>query len=493
MILTFPWLNQTSLLSRFSEIHFSSPGNSFGGWVFWLPVKSLTTPETITAWWVTKTCYKQIRWIYYNAARWGRLWPLDQETLNLFSQTWWQWYDNLNIEWWLYTSCGAWTDQYSIFWFITYNRWWIESYLIGWTKLNYQENKYISEFANTFEYFNNVTPLWYIWDSVWGIWFVWWSIEWSENLLDYLNTSWSINDSFNMTWNDIGASSWSWNVNLTWESQAKDTMWNILIEGNAILSKALDVNERRALLWNLERKTILVSSDINSATVINLAKKNAETLCRWKTYFVWWSDNTNLPENNNEKVLCYKNTDNLIINLADNLYKDKTIVLKNWNITLINSMTKDSPAMDIFIDEWNLYIQNPASLKTNFNQDWYPSETNTTNSWIFIKWTFIINWLLIGKRNDWTISTIDNKLHLLWKTVFLNTPTTTNQWRISQVNDVLGTSDFDQWISLENVFSWYCDFTWIWSDWTNCWFSESSATTTPFVVLNASYPSNIIK
>lgn len=489
-MLNFPWLNQTSLLSKFSEIHFSSPGNNFGGGVFWLPTKSLSSPQIIKAnnWSEEKTCSKQLRWIYYNAARWGRLWPLDQETLWLLTGTGGIGYENLEINWWLYTSCGA--DTYGIYWVITYTRWGTNSYLIGWTKLNYQQNSYVSEFANTFELFNNATPLGYLWDSVGGIWFVGGSISWSENLLNYLNITWSISSSFTTTGDGINTSSWSWNVNFTGDSQAMDTMWNILIEGTTILSKALDINERKALLGNLERRTILINSDINSATVINLAKKNAETLCRGKTYIVW--GNQTLDETA-EKVLCYEDIDNLDINLSTDYYKDKTIIVRKWNITLANSMNKDSPALDLFVDEGNLYIKNPVSWKTNFNQDGYPSETNITNSWIFIKGNFVINGLLIWKQLDWTVSDIKNKLHLLGKIAFLNTPTTPSQWRKDQVNATLGDVLSEERISLESVFSWYCDFNGNWSDGTNCGVSESSATVTPFVVLNANYPSNIIK
>jgi AAA15 family ATPase/GTPase len=57
-------------------------------------------------------------------------------------------------------------------------------------------------------------------------------------------------------------------------------MWNMIIQGNVILSKAIDVNEKKAFLGNLEKRTILVNSDINSAIIVNTAKKNAEILCR---------------------------------------------------------------------------------------------------------------------------------------------------------------------------------------------------------------------
>lgn len=488
--LIFPWLNQPSLLSKFSEIHFSSPGNDFGGGVFWLPTKSLSAPQTIIAGGVSKTCNKQLRGIYYNAARGGRLRPLDQETLWLLTGTGGVWYENLQINWWLYTSCGS--DTYGIYWVITYTWWGTQSFIIAGTKLNYQQNDYINEFAHTFEYFNNATPIGYFWDSVWWIWFVWGAITGSENLLNYLNTTGTISSSFLTTWGNINSSSGSWSVILSGDSQAKDTMWNILIQGNVILSKAIDVYEKKALLGNLEKRTILINSDINSATVINLAKKNAEVLCRGKTYLVWGSWPTYLPDNS-EKILCYKNTENLEINLAQDLHKDKTIIVKNGNITLTNSMNKDSSALDIFIDEGNLYVRNPVASKVNFNQDGYPSETNITNSGIFLKGNFVINGLLIWAQSDWTISDIANKLHLLGKIAFLNTPTTPSQWRITQVNNVLWSTSFEPRINLENVFSWYCDLDGGGSDGTNCWWPTSSATVTPFVVLNANYPSNIIK
>ncbi len=494
LMLNFSGLNQESLRSRFSEIHFSSPGNDFWGGVFWLPIKSLTTPQEITDnKGNKKTCTKQLRWIYYNAARGARLRPLDNETLALLSWTGWYWYNNLQINWWLYTSCWP-NDQYGIFWVIQYVRWGTESYIIAGTKLNYQQNDYISEFANTFEYFNNVTPLGYFWDSVWWIWFIGGSITWSENLLNYLNTSGSISNSFLTTGWNVSTSSGNWSVSLSGDSQAQDTMRDILIQGNVILSKAIDVYEKKALLGNLEKRTILINSDISSAaTIINVAKKNSETLCRGKTYIEWGPTTQYLPSTQ-EKILCYKNTDNLEINLANELHKGKTIIVKKGNITLTNSMTKDSSSLDIFVDEGNVYIKNPVTAKINFNQDWYPSDLNATNSWIFIKGNFIINGLLIGKDSTTSdIWPITNKLHLLWKIAFLNTPTSASQWRINQVNSILWTTNFQQRISLENVFSWYCDLNWIWSDWTNCWGSTSSATVTPFVVLNANYPSNIIK
>ncbi len=486
--LKFPWLTQTSLLSRFSEIHFSSPGNNFWWWIFWLNTESLTTPKTITAWWITKTCTKQLRWIYYNAARWARLWPLDEKTFTMLNeQNWYQW---LTLTWWLFTAC--WWDSYGIFGYIKYTRWWNDSHIIAGTRLDYQNNTFLANFANSFEYFNNVTPLGYIWDSIWWIWFVWWSIEWSQNLITNINNWWNINNSFTNSWNNIVSTNPNWSILASWDSQAQDTMWNILIQGNTFISTAIAPDEKRALLWNIEKRTILMISDLNPSDVINKAKKNAETLCRWKTYLVGETWITSLPENNKDAVLCYKNTNNLEIDLSQDLHRNKTIIMNNWSITLKNSMNKDWDHLDLFIDWWVLAIKNNPNQKTIFNQDWYPSNIEPKSSWIFMKWNIVINWLLVW----WTpenIEPINHKTHLLGKIVFLNTPTTPSEWRKTQVNSILWTTAFEPRINLENVFGWYCNLEWQASDWTDCWWWYSSATTVPFVVLNANYPSNIIR
>jgi len=489
-ILKFSWLTQQSLMSKFSEIHFNSPWNDFGWWIFWLWTTSKS--QTIKASWVTKTCVKQLKWIYYNAARWWRLRPLDQESLDLLSWSW-IWYSNLSIEeWWLYTACDWNTtgEKYGIYWSIKYNRASTVSYIIAWVKLNYNTNDYTSEFANNFQYFNNQTPLWYIWDSVWWIWFIGWSISWDENLLNYLNTG-SINDIFDLSWWNITYSGSSISQG-TWIAQ--DTMRNILIQGNVILSKAIDVYEKKAFLGNLWKKTVLLNSaDINSASIINKAKKNAEALCKGKTYFVTPSIAT--LATSTDSVLCYKNID-LVIDLArdSSKYKNKTIIMKNGNVSLKNSMTWSSPAIDLFIDWWNLYIQNTPENKENFNNQWYSTTTNITNSGILIKWNYIINWLLIW-INDSSITfsptTINSKFHLLWKTVILNSPTLPSEWRITQITELLWNS-FVTWINLENVFYRQCWLSWIANDWTIC-SGDSSVTTTPFVLLNEKFPSKILQ
>ncbi|MDD3262397.1 MAG: hypothetical protein PHR61_00980 [Candidatus Absconditabacteria bacterium] len=483
--LVFPGLTQTSLLSKFSEIHFSSPGNSFGGGIFWLPTESLTTPQTIKAGVTTKTCTKQLRGIYYNAARGGRVWPLDIKTLDLLKKDGGG-YAGLNITGGFYTACDD--DSYGVYGYIKYIWGGTTSHIVAGTKMNYQQNNFSGIFANSFEYFNNITPLGYIWDSAGGIGFIGGAITGSEYLINNINNGGSINSSFIISGGNIISNSPNRSILLSGDSQAQDTMWNILIQGSMFIGSSINSDEKKALLGNIEKRTIIMISDLNPSDVINKAKKNAEILCRGKTYL----EDASLPSDNNEKILCYKDT-NLNINLYDDQsYKGKTIIMKNGNIILENTMNKDSSSLDVFIDEGNLYIKNDPNTKENFNQDGYPSDIGVTNSGIFIKGNFVVNGLLIGTYTQPTQS-IEHKVHLLGRIAFLNTPTTPSDGRIAQINSVLGTGAFDQRISLENVFNWSCDFEGNASDGTSCGNGYTAVATTPFVVLNANYPSNIIK
>ncbi len=488
LVLNFPGLSQESLASRFSEIHFSAAGNDFGWGMFWLNAESLAEPQVITAGWETKVCTKQLRWIYYNAARWARLWPLDNKTLDMLNDG--NGYSSLNVTGGLFTSCGS--DSYWIFGHIKYSHWWVDSHIIAGVKLNYASNGFSASFANSFEYFNNITPLGYVWDSVWGIWFVWGILDWSENLINNLNNWSNINDSFAFSGDTIISNNPWWILNSSGSSQAQDTMRNILIQGNTFISTAISSEEKKTLLGNIEKKTVLMVSDLNASDVINKAKKNAATLCRGKNYFVESAGVAKLPNSYKDKIICYKDTKNLEIDLSQELHKDKTIIMQNWNITLKNSMNSDSSPLDIFIDGWILAINNIGSEKIWFDWNGYPSTSDIKNHWTLIKGNLVINWLLVGWEPN-NIETIKHKVHLLGKIVFLNTPTNPSSGRITQVTNTLNSDAYSNRIWLENVFSWYCNLQGTGSDNTICGWGNSTITIVPFVVLNENYPSNIIR
>ena len=61
LVLEFVNLNLEGLLERLAETQFVAPGNNFGGAIFWLPAKSLFTPEAIELNGETKHCRKLAR------------------------------------------------------------------------------------------------------------------------------------------------------------------------------------------------------------------------------------------------------------------------------------------------------------------------------------------------------------------------------------------------------------------------------------------------
>lgn len=500
--LTFTDLKQNALIADFSQIHFNSSGNSFGWWVFWLGSKGYSSPVQIS--FVnggeTKYCFKQVDGIYYNDARWQRLWPLGPKGYTLLSQAY-TWYANeLSMTGGLYTACSWSANDSSIYGYIKYTLSGTPStvsYLIAWAMLDFNTNKYSWVFKNNLQFFNHKTPLGYIWDSVGWIWFIGGQMSGNQQLLNYLNGTWSVNDAFALNnWVIWTTSSWSFEWSTWWD--AANTMLSALfLQWSAILSKALNIYETKALLWNLDKRTVLLSSsDINASTVINTAKKNAETLCRGIGYlpnktFVSAGD---FPSSD---TLCYSGS-NLTINLQWQWqygnYKNKTIVIKNGSLTLKGSMDADSPSLDVFIDWGNLYINTLGlGILTYFNDQGFPMPNNAIgiNQWAFFKGNFVINGLLVWGTAA-SPTAIDKKVHLQGRFVSLNTPSAPSDWRVEQVGDTLGTDVYSGRINLENLFTWYCNLYSQGSDNTPCG-TGSDITKTPFVILDGTFASRIIK
>jgi len=64
----------------------------------------------------------------------------------------------------------------------------------------------------------------------------------------------------------------------------------------------------------------------------------------------------------------------------EELYRNKTIIMKNGNIILINSMRNESPSLDIFIDKGGLYIKSDPNNLQNFDNRGYAGNDATANS-----------------------------------------------------------------------------------------------------------------
>ena len=176
-ILTFD-LKSQSVADRFTDIAFNTPGNDFGGGAFWLPSESLATPAVVSLNSKTKTCLKQVRGMYYNPQRGNAIWPLDQATLlALKSQT--SGYDDLTMDGGLYTTCsgsgttvGDTSDVYSLYGQINYHLKGENTQLVAGTQIAFTGNTMAPAFAESLQYFNNASPVGFLYDSVGGVGFV---------------------------------------------------------------------------------------------------------------------------------------------------------------------------------------------------------------------------------------------------------------------------------------------------------------------------------
>lgn len=483
--LHFDDLNPTSFEERFSTVHFMAPGNNFWGSIFRLPTKSVSPTEINIGSNDSKICTKQVRGLYFNSQRGKRLRPLDADTLQLLrdqNHT----YDNLTITGGLFTTCDS-GNNYGIFGKIDYNRWGIQTHITAGTKLDYDNNKIIIDMANSFQYFDNKVPIWYLYDSYGGIGYIGGALSGHENLIDYLNGGGSINSGFTYSGATIVSNNNDRSTTIESGNAAMETMRNLIIQGSVWLSKVMEEKERTSFLGNVNEKTVIYNgSDINSSTVINVARQRAQELCQGKTPFT--SDfivMTSIDDN----IICAQNCD-VTIDLTDETsYANKTIIAKNGNIILQSGMDESSPSLDIFIDKGLLYLDNGAGL-VSFDNQGFPSSSGVS-SWIYLKGIFIINGLVLA-GNIWTESSFQHKLHLQGKITMLNTPTLPTQGRIDQIESLLGTNSYNGYINLQDVFAWTCGLSGTGSDNTPCT-SDSIISTIPLVILNGNYSSNLLQ
>ena len=218
-------LSEKYLSDKIIPIHFADNWNDFG-WFFYFS-NGLTgdvewsedIPAQITTGHIvsvqrpnnkvdTYECDRQIKWFYYNAERWERLRPLDQET---WHSIW------IETTWWFYTLCSqSWyanalsncltraqdttnptdynvckdevrsefkTDGDGYYGYVWHTYSWQEMWVIVW--VNYEVNsnkKFISIkengwFSPSFIRIWNKYPVWFVYDYNWWVWLVWCRVD----------------------------------------------------------------------------------------------------------------------------------------------------------------------------------------------------------------------------------------------------------------------------------------------------------------------------
>jgi len=206
----FPWITGYT-----NSAHFAYWGNDFA-WIFFL-LSPWYSWDSITLWAQTKTCSKQIKWLYYNDQRWFRLRPLDQQTLQTLQIASITWYNNLTMSGWWYTLCSG-SSPDEVYWQITHDRYnWTIFKMIAWVNYDFTNNSYTGWFSWTFKFFNNTT--WYFRDQRWWVadfWWTWVPALTQTGICTWVVTSWAYY-SWALSYSITQTRNWSiWNPTTWW-------------------------------------------------------------------------------------------------------------------------------------------------------------------------------------------------------------------------------------------------------------------------------------
>lgn len=505
-------LSETEMTKNIMPIHFADNWNDFG-WFFYFKALSgveTETPETTTNYSVEivgKTkyeCEDKIRWYYYNAERWERLRPLDEDTEKVWNITW------SHMEGWLYTICAIewykeaknacyadWAttrvqeceaavnseykaDQDGYYWWIKHVFSWQTMVLVSWVE--YENNtpfvtiKSDSDISPTFFRLKNEYPVWFIYDHNWWLWVVWCKVI-DHKVGDIIANLWSPVDLKNVfelsankdkiepkapfsSYMDCSIS----DSNIVWDSR----LW-LIIEWIVWLSD----EDKLWYIWNEEDEKMQYFStvSVNNKTLINYVKKKAEILCRWK-----W-DNYNI---NKDSIICVSST-------SPSIQPEKTYVFKK-SVTIgaqsscnKNSIQNNGGYYNIFVLWWDLTISE-WSAGCVFSGDWFTTNNSVNDfswavsanpdaynwskwvaAWLYLKGNFIVDWHIKWTSTD---NKLDHKYFVYWK--------------------LSSKDDFEE---LKKTFSWKCN-NWIATDDTYC--PDSLYQYASLVVIDQNYPSAFI-
>lgn len=361
-------------------------------------------------------CRSQVKWFYFNAERWERLRPLDNETWDGLKEDW------LEMTWWIYTLCAQMGYQdalgecengtysgcvqcdynecvakvrndfsaggYGYYWGIqqrysgdTYN-------LIMWVDYDTPTDWFItpesgSDLASTFVRLNNKFPVWFVYDNKWWLGLAWCmfgsGLTWGsmKNLVREVKENW-------MAGVFRPAGTWyimySGTLPITCTGISfQDELTKILIEWIMWLSDS-------GTWWDTKFWTIGNSSDtkmqyfatksVSNVTMMNYVRRRAELLCRWK-----WKDNEPSINENGDKIICLDG-----VSVGSGIANDakvygKTLIVKNGDVTIspMSAEEYNNPNKyyyDIFILSGNLLIDEEGAEKFVIDNKGFIADTN---------------------------------------------------------------------------------------------------------------------
>ena len=530
--ITFEWFSAGDpISSKYSMVHFAFPPdvNDYQWGIFWLPSIEYKSGQVLTYEWAsypnaTRTCRKQVRWLYYNEQRGKRLWPMDSASLTYLKQINSD-YDALTMTGGWYTTCSGWLAKMpgsDIYGQITFNdpTYWDTS-LSAW--LMYTINNEILwspvGLFPSLAYYNNETPVGYLFDSLGGVWLVGWLFDGHTQLLSALTGDKGINDLF--TGNTKSGICYRGACINTGSLDAwRDTAWYLSILGNTLLSRGwLDLEGRKSLIWNIGTKSAIMFTDLlNVSDILNELRRNASSLCVGKA---WNSNDTE------DSVTCINGDDSsepLVVDLSvRSKYDKKDIIVKDRDVILQGTMYKDDdgnlPTLNIFIDKWNLYLQ-PDTPQFFTHQTWnYRQfdenalpvslrEAVTTGSLLatgtygqLLRGNIFVNGLVLGFSGELTNLApwiIPHKYYIYGRLASLNTALAPSDKRVTMISSMFPEdSDLVHYLSFStDVFLWRC---WFWSDasygtdWTPCGLSWDPFKDSAFILIKEFIPTGLFQ
>lgn len=267
-------------------------------------------------------CKHRINWFYYNSERWERLFPIDEGTAarwrDLGLQPW------LTTNGWLYTECMSaelddalieckqWNDAdpddlydegqcernardsfwfNGYYWMITHEYNWKNFGLIFGAQYSVDDSTWLSVndmwLGETFIRYENKYPVWLLYDYHGWVWFV--GCEFTSDktnglrkFVEMLNNWTSLSQMFVETGNRnieyIGGSGVA--LNCSGVGIAANSLIQVVVEWLVWIGKESELG----IIWNQTnpKMQFFKSVNVDNATLVNYARKKAETLCRGK-------------------------------------------------------------------------------------------------------------------------------------------------------------------------------------------------------------------
>lgn len=522
-------------------IHFADNWNDFGWFLYFSNgIAEYTGTSAVSEYKYTVSvgstqyrCARQVKWFYYNAERWERLWPIDEYT--------WSGVDSiktLDTVWGFFTRCESDEflraiaqcdtdaqgstefydkceqkarqdhegDSYWYYWMITQTypkgtdqKFFLAAWVDYDTTTKFTTIK-TDALTPTFIRFWNKYPAGFIYDPNWGVGFVGCKVKpdvsWNpiredsiKKILSHVVSPGYLDNIFKfekneLTYlfnNDIG------DVKVDCSDTVRDPLLWIVIEWIVWLGEDAGVSNLN-IIWNEmdDKMQYFSTANINNSTLMNYAKKKAEIMCRWK-----WNCNTN------DSIVCCE-TDPGISEWTER--NPKTYIIRDRDVHITPKTSSGSNGYyDVFVMNGNLVInESNATKKFVFTTQGFVSDTSLSDfdtnaavaeyNWTdaavasLIKWNFIVSKKIIGsstvKDPARTSTKLQNKYFIYWKIT---------------TDDSLG--------DLLDTFQWRCN-NWVATDWTYCprsfkkdWSYEkwrlNPYEAASLVVIDQNYPSNL--